>query len=84
MEVMNGVYSMMETIRSLMRAVEKIGDARLRYEMLGQVTEVQARLVRTHEQLHAKQAEIEGLRAHLANSGNHGAWPSAIVYDPPA
>lgn len=74
----------METIKSLIRTVKRVSDAQLRSEMLGKVTEVQDKLVRTHAQLQAKQAEIESLRAHLAKSGNQAAWPSGIVYDPPA
>ena len=73
----------METIRSLIRTVEKVGDVQLRHEMLGKVTEVQNKLVRTREELRAKQAEIDGLRAHVANHGIHTRRRSAIIYDPP-
>ena len=73
----------METIKSLIRAVEKVGDAQLRHEMLGKVTEVQDKLVRTHEQLQAQQAEIDGLRAHMGSCGNHAGCRLPIVYDPP-
>ncbi len=73
----------METIRSLIRTVEKVGDVQLRHEMLGKVTEVQNKLIRTHEELRAKQAEIDGLRAHVASQGIHTKRRSAIIYDPP-
>ena len=73
----------METIRSLIRAVEKVGDSHLRREMLGKVTEVQNKLFRTREQLQAKQAELDCLRARLDQQGNHEGQRAAIFYDPP-
>jgi hypothetical protein len=70
----------METIRSLIRTVEKVDDTKLRHEMLGKVTVVQNKLLSTHEQLRAKQVELEGLRARLGRSGGNAGH---IVYDPP-
>lgn len=73
----------METIRSLIQTVKKVVDSGLRHEMLGKVTAVQNKLVTTDQQLRAKQAEIDGLRAHLADRGNHAGQREMLVYDPP-
>jgi len=73
----------METIRSLIRTVEKVADSLLRNEMLGKVSEVQNKLVNTSRKLQEKQAEIDGLREHLAHLGRRAEQGASIVYDPP-
>ena len=72
----------MNSIDSLRRSLEKVNDSGLRNEMLGKVAEVHDHLRATSEQLHAKQGEVEQLRAQL--SGNPtAAQPATDFYDPP-
>ena len=72
----------MDTIRSLRQSVERIGDSELKHEMLSKVDEVHDHLATTHEQLHARQAELDAMRARGAGSTNIAA-PATEFYDPP-
>lgn len=73
----------METIRSLIQTVERVGDTKLRQEMLGKVSALGDRLARTHELLRATQAEVNGLRAHLARHTGRVGNSLSLHYDPP-
>jgi len=71
-----------DTISSLRQSVERVVDPELKNEMLGKVAEVHDHLVTAHERLHAKQSELDNLRAQL--SGNPAtAMPATDFYDPP-
>ena len=73
----------METIRSLIETLQKLGDAQLRHEVLGKAAEVQHTLARAHERLQAQQAELDGLRTHMSGCGQHQCCAPGIFYDPP-
>jgi len=64
------------TIHALRETVQKLGDAELKSEILGKLTEVLNALV-------AKQGEIEAMRAQLAAANAQAGQFSELVYDPP-
>ena len=64
------------TIHALRETVQKLGDAELKSEILGKLTEVLNALV-------AKQGEIEAMRAQLAAANAQAGQFPELVYDPP-
>ena len=63
-------------IHGLRETVQKLGDAELKNELTGKLTEVLNALV-------AKQGEIEAMRVQLAAANTQAAQSPGLVYDPP-
>lgn len=72
-----------ESISSLRKSTQRVGDSGLKNDILGRVGKVEGEFLAVRAQLRDKQCEIDDLQGRLSERGNAAQLPDDFVYDPP-